>query len=135
MTTFFSTYLPVAAIAIALVAGLCFYFLRYKRLPRDQALSKAVQIAYKFWQAYSFKMPGLLLAKSITTEELIEAGLVLKSLVVGEVKDSSLSPELRRAQPGLVSVDPWSLASAVRKVGLGDYGHQENPAEVTSASS
>jgi hypothetical protein len=123
MATFFSTHFLVVVIVLAVVAGLFLYFLRYKQLSTEEALSRAVRIAYKFWEAYNFKMPGLLLSKGgVSAQDLIEAGLVLKSLVVGEVGDTTLSSELRRARPELLGVDPMQLASAVREIGLKDYG-------------
>lgn len=122
MLAFFSTYLPVVGIALVAIAGLFLYFSRHKRLSTEDALSKAVRIAYKFWEVYSFKMPGLLLSQGVSTSDLIEAGLVLKSLVVGEVGDTALSPELRRARPELLGVDPMKLASAVADIAIQDYG-------------
>ena len=112
------SYLSYAVVAaIALFVGMLAhqYLQRIVELTPEEALREASAIAWKFWQIYSFKMPGLLADGRISPQELIEAGLVLKGLVVGESRDPALSSVLTSAHPELVKVDPMALAVEIRR--------------------
>lgn len=110
------SFYAIATLAtVVAVLALAAYYWKFKGLSEEEALKQAVRMAWKFWQIYSFKMPGLLVNASISRQDLIEAGLVLRSLVVGEVADGAVSHELSRPHPELARVDPLHLAEEVSR--------------------
>jgi hypothetical protein len=105
------------------MVGVFLYFRRFLRLPEEVALQKATAIAWKFWQAYALKMPAILKNPGASADELLEAGLVLKALVVGEVRDSSLSSYLTAPHPELAAVDAYELAQSLAQKHRLSYEH------------
>ncbi|AFY60340.1 hypothetical protein [Synechococcus sp. PCC 6312] len=83
------------------------------RLEPEEALRRAVALGVKFWQIYSFRAAAPIGSKAATGSQLYEAGLVLKSLIVSELQDPGIAPELKKAHPELLAVDPMALAERV----------------------
>jgi hypothetical protein len=126
------SFFAIAVIATLVVVGvLATYYLKFEKLTEEEALRRAVGMAWKFWQLYSFKMPGLLVNRSISRDDLIEAGLVLRDLVVGEVADGTLSRHLAQPHPELAKVNPLRLAEEVAKRAQ-EYAATQNT-EITHA--
>jgi hypothetical protein len=108
--------------AIALLAGAIafLYFTRIKKLSSEEALRRAIKIAYEIWQVSDFTMPASLTQPQVAGKILREAGLVLKAEVIGDsTYGHALTESVAKPHPELATVNPVELALGVQKMVLG----------------
>lgn len=98
----------------ALAGALAFFLVKVKRLPPERALALAVRYAYEIWEALDFASFEALRDKGVSRKQLLEIGLLLRSLVAGEVSEPNLSVAARAAHPELSNVNPLELAQRVQ---------------------
>lgn len=109
------TQIALFLLAAAGFAALWVYYKRVLKLSDQEALNRAVAIAWQIWQVSGFRMPARLGSLSISPEFLREAGLVLKAEVVGQSTQASALPRwAAKAHPELAGVDPVALALQVQ---------------------
>ncbi len=118
---FISTGLTLLGLVV--IGGVVYAYLRKVRhIPHDQALQKAVKLAYQIWQASDFVAPRALLDPNIARSALREAGLVLKAELVGEATYAGMvSTQAAIPHPELALVDPEDLAAGVQGLIRGAY--------------
>lgn len=99
------------------IAGLGYqYFVRFKKMPPEQALARGIDLAFEIWQASDFMMPGALTNPAVSQKALREAGLVLKAELLGRSTYAERLPRrVAKQHPELIEVDPLELAQGVMR--------------------
>lgn len=112
---FISTGLTLLGLVI--IGGAVYGYLRkIRHVPHEQALQKAIQLAYQIWQASDFVAPRALLDANVARSALREAGLVLKAELVGKATYAGMLPiEAAMPHAELALVDPEDLAKGVQE--------------------